>query len=301
MTILITGGSGFLGAHLARKLAGAGEKVVIYDLQPAAAFQEADNLTCETGDIRDQARLSQLVHSYQVKTIIHLATLLTPVCEENPPLAVDVNCRGAAVVFETAFRSQVSQVIFGSSVAVFNDDPALPLGDERPYGPSSIYGHTKVFVEALARVYGSRKPLFTIAGLRFGWIYGPGRDRGWRDLQAMIEAFARGETVVHYPDYHQALDWTYIEDALQAVLNVLSHPRSGAVLYNVSGDYRTVQDALEVLLAKFPGVQVLPYPAQLPPVGWQFQSDRIKSETGFQAKYTLEAGLAATLRGLSSQ
>jgi UDP-glucose 4-epimerase len=298
MNILITGGGGFLGAHLAEALLAAGHTVTLYDLNFPARLLAG--IALETGDIRDDVRLVEVLRAHHIERVVHLAALLTNECEQHPARGVDVNCRGSAVVFESAARLSVPRVIYSSSVAVFNADPTLPWDDARPYGPVSVYGLTKVFVEHLAQHMSTASPHTDYLGLRFGWIYGYGRDRGWRDVQAMIESFARGERRVPYPDYQAPLDWTYVEDAIQAVARVLDSPPPGFPAYNVSGDYRTIQDAVAYLRAQFPDVEAVPYPAELPPVGWQFQSDRIRTEAGFTPGYSLEAGLEHMLTQLRS-
>jgi UDP-glucose 4-epimerase len=302
MNVLITGGGGFLGAHLALRLLEAGHRVTLYDLDfpasgPAAAPRE---LQRERGDIRDAPRLAAVLQAQHSERVVHLAARLTTDCAADPADGIDVNCRGSAVVFETAGRLGIPRVLFGSSVAVFNDDPALPWDDSRPYGPTSLYGLTKMFTEQLAGHMRQRHPQTTYLGLRFGWVYGPGRDRGWREVQAVIESFARGEPRVAYPDYAAALDWTYIEDAVAAVVCTLDSPPPGVPAYNVSGDCRTIQEAVAILQDLFPGVQADPYPAELPPVGWQFQNDHIQAEAGFRPRFALEAGLQQFLAALQA-
>jgi UDP-glucose 4-epimerase len=308
MNILITGGGGFLGVHLADALISAKHNVTLYDLRfsPKQANQSRErttsNLELVHGDIRDEIHLKEIISKRRIEQIIHLAALLTEECEGHPARGVDINCRGSAVVFEAAIRMGVARVIFGSSVAVFNNDPSFTWGDDRPYGPVSLYGISKVFVEQLADHLNKANQHTSFLGLRFGWIYGPGRDRGWREVQAMIEGFARGDKRVRYPDYHAPMDWTYVEDAVQAVTCVLTQTNPGDVpAYNVCGDYRSVQDAVAYLLAKFPHVKAIPYAADLPPVGWQFQNERICTVAGFTPGYRLETGLEKTLERLQPE
>lgn len=297
MKVLITGGGGFLGSHLAEALLAKGQAVTLYDLTfpprwtPATSPSQPGKLSLAQGDVRDADRLEQVLRAQRSTHLIHLATLLTPECEADPARAIDVNCRGSAAVFEAAGRLGITRVLYGSSVAVFSDDPALPWGDERPYGPASFYGLTKVFSEQLARKFSQRFPQTVYLGLRFGWIYGPGRDRGWREVQAVIESVARGDRQVAYPDYPAPLDWTYITDAVAAVITVLDSPRPGVPAYNVSGDCRTIQEAVRYLQQRFPDMRAEPYSAELPPVGWRFRSEHIRSEAGFQRRFNLEQGL----------
>ena len=303
--ILITGGAGFLGSQLANRLEAESYQVVLLDLLwPTSAFKDGperqEQAICFTGDILDYALLNDVVSRYEVDAIVHLATWLTADCQRDPIGAVEVNCLGTTNIFTLAARNLVRRVIFGSSVAVFAADPALPTGDSRPYGPSSVYGATKLFAEQLAVTMRATQSDLDIVGLRFGWIYGPGRVRGWNDMQAVIEGFALEQPLVKYPDYQKANDWTYVDDAVEAIVRCLNLPSSSTAAFNVSGDYRPIQDAINHLSRRFPDIRSEPYSAELPAVGWNFTSDAITKETGFYYRISLEGGLDRTVNSLRS-
>jgi UDP-glucose 4-epimerase len=250
------------------------------------------------GDLLAEKLVVRTVTEFHPEVILHLATLLTPECEAFPVQAIDVNIKGAVIIFAAAAKYKIRKVLFGSSVAVFDNHGVQPQGDLRTHAPTSLYGHTKSAVEQIAGYFRKSYPATDYLGLRFGWVYGPGRDRGWREVQEMIESFARRQPVVRYPDYQEAMDWTYIEDAVQAVLITIISKKSTRIALNVSGDYRRIQDAIAFLEKRFPEVKTEPYPAELPPVGWQFEADGIVSEFGYQPKYSLEDGLSQFLHVL---
>lgn len=301
MNVMITGGQGFLGRHLARRLVDFGYRIILFDRSPHETEVESrglgitpvspDLLIPIRGEVDDIDLLKEIIRSYRIEIVVHLATLLTEECARHPVMAARVNCVGTAAVFEASLSLGVRRVIFGSSVAVFGDAPALPKGDDRPYDPPSVYGATKVFGEYLARAMMKDHPDLELIGLRFGWIYGAGRVRGWTDIQKVIEGFALEEKLVPYPDYDLPNDWTYVSDAVEAIVQCLNSPRSSVVAYNVSGDYRPIQDAVRHLQRCFPYVQAKPYPAVLPRNAWDFQADRIVQEAGYQCRVKLEQGL----------
>jgi nucleoside-diphosphate-sugar epimerase len=297
MAILITGGAGFIGVHLARRLLDAGQRPVLYDLR----FTEPDDLpgaTTVVGDIRDGELLARTIAAEDVTAVVHLATLLTATCETNPAAAADVNCVGTAALFQAALQGGVKHIVYGSSVAALGGDQALPTGDDHPYGPVSVYGATKVFAEQLAAAISHTHPETTFTGLRFGWVYGPGRERGWTEMQETIEGFALERSVVPYPDYAAPNDWTYIDDAVEAVTACLQRPPTGSGAYNVSGDYRSIREAVRHLQQRFPTVRAEPYPAELPAVAWNFTTDRLTALTGYTARVPLEEGLDRTVEAI---
>jgi nucleoside-diphosphate-sugar epimerase len=301
MAVLISGGAGFLGLHLTRRLANQGIRVIIYDHSYDTAppiFLDDTRIKCITGDIRDLSHLEETLQTYNVEVVVHLATLLTAVCEEDLLMAAKVNCEGTAAVFDASARCGVRRVVFGSSVAVFNDNPALPTGDDRPYGPSSVYGATKVFCEQLAHAFRRSHKGLGLLGLRFGWVYGFGRVRGWTEVQNVIEGFALEREIVPYPDYRQPSDWTYIDDAVGAILRCLDGPLPERIAINFSGEYRRIDEAIAHLKRCFPEVQVKPYAASLPPVGWNFRSDSMIRELGYSFQIGLEEGLERTVAAI---
>jgi UDP-glucose 4-epimerase len=301
MNVLITGGAGFLGAHLGEALARNGHQAVLFDLNfehsilSTNLFPNYQQVPKVSGDILDGSKLEEAIHGYKVDHAVHLATLLTDACEQDPVRATEINCLGTATVFEVCTRTAIKKVLFGSSVAVFRADPTLPEGDERPYHPITVYGATKVYGELLAAALKKSRPGTEFLALRFGWVYGPGRKRGWNEIQKVLEDFALEKETVRYPDYQEPNDWTYVNDAVGAILRCLDAPRSEATAYNFSGDYRPISDAIAFLRKLFPAVRVEPYEAQLPAVAWNFTSDRIVEATGFAASTSLEEGIYQTV------
>lgn len=302
MSILITGGAGFLGLHLGQTLLRKAHRVILFDVDiTGVPHNVREHVVAIKGDIRDGALLADIVRSHHVEQIVHLATALTAACEEDPVRAADVNCRGTAAVFKAAILGHARRVVYGSSVAVFNDDPTLPVGDNRPHAPPSVYGATKVFGEVLASAMRRSHPSLELVGLRFGWVYGPGRVRGWTEIQEVIEGFALERPVVPYPEFHQGNDWTYVDDAVEAIICCLEAQSCQRPVYNVSGDYRPIADAIRHLSGRFPSVVAEPYPAILPPVAWNFRSEHITSELGFSACIMLEEGLDRTVRAVRGE
>ncbi|GIW10863.1 MAG: nucleoside-diphosphate sugar epimerase [Dehalococcoidia bacterium] len=275
MRLLITGGSGFLGQALARRLARPGAEIVLFDPLPPAA--EFPGTRWVEGDVADCAAVATAIAQLQPEAIVHLAALLTDAAASDPVAATRVNCLGTAVVLTEANRQRVRRVVAASSLAALGSPP-------------SVYGATKAFGDQLAAALRSEGNT-EIVGVRFGWVYGPGRARGWNVLQDLIEGFASEQAVVPYPAFREPVDWTYLDDAVSALCWCLELPSPAPALLTVQGDRRPVTAAVGYLQALVPTVQPAPYPATLPPAGWQVAGD-------FLGTTTLEEGLWRTVAAI---
>ncbi|MGQ0664612.1 MAG: NAD-dependent epimerase/dehydratase family protein [Pseudomonadota bacterium] len=285
----MTGGGGFLGSHFARRAAAAGHDVVLFD--PAAAAPGGEpRIVAVAGDVSDAAAVAAAIRDARTDVVVHLATLLTDASAGDPVAATRVNALGTAVVFAAAPAEGVRRVVFASSMAALGPgDPAE--GDRQPLRPGSVYGATKAFAEHLAGALCADHPGLDLLGLRFGWVYGPGRERGWRVVQQMIEDFALERPEIRYPDFPGPIDWTYADDAAEVLLRALTAPRPRALAYNVVGDKRPVSDAVAHLRRRFPHVRAVPYPAPLPPAAWGFRNDGLEAAIGYLPRTRLEDGL----------
>ena len=288
MKILVTGGSGFLAQRFIDQAHASGHRLVNFDLVAPRGQIPAESVL---GDITDRQAVYEAFRSHQPEIVVHLATVLTDVCAKDPGLGTHVNCVGTANVFQAAREVRVRRVVYASSVAVFTTGTSPVLGDDRPIMPANVYGATKAYGEQLAAALSRQADTPEYLGLRFGWIYGAARDRGWRDLQQMIDDFLSGRTEVRFPNYSAPNDWTFVTDAALTILHCLTSPMPSVGAYNVSGDYRHVLDAVRHLQRRFPGASASPFDATLPPSAWEFQCDRLEKEVGYRPTTTLEEGL----------
>jgi UDP-glucose 4-epimerase len=297
MRILITGGTGFLGLHLGRGLVERGHEVTLYDASAHDSFSSISSLpqaNVVTGDIAESKTFMDALRSNRIEAVVHLAAMLTDPSQSDPIEATRVNCLGAAVVFQNSIDSGVDRVIYGSSVAVFSPVSIPPVDDTPPTMPPSVYGATKVYTENLAKVLERTADSTRFTGIRFGWVYGAGRKRGWNIIQDVIEGFALERNEVAYPDYSQPNDWTYVSDAVSGIIACLEADHLSQPIYNLSGGYRTIQEAVAFLKNRYPSVRAVPYAAALPPSAWNFSSTWLYRDTGFRPAVKLEEGLERT-------
>jgi UDP-glucose 4-epimerase len=216
--------------------------------------------------------------------------VLTDVGERDPLACARVNALGSATVFSAAEASGVRRVIYASSNAAVGPS-SRSLGDAAPLDPRTVYGVTKAFGEHLARAMSTRAGAPSYLALRFGWIYGPGRVRGWSEPQKVLASAIAGERRIVYPDYSDPIDWTYVDDAVEVLMRALECPLPHFAVCNTMGDRRRMVDAITHLQHCFPGLTAEPVPAQTPTSGWALVNDGLEALLGTKPRIKLEEGI----------
>ena len=285
MRTLVTGGAGFLGQAFAARTRGAGHEVTTVDRGGAADIQ------C---DVTDVPALAAAMAKVKPEAVVHLAALLTDAAAGDPAAAVRVNIGGTAAVFAAARAAAVRRVVYASSVAAVGPC-AEGSGDDVALRPQTVYGVTKAAGEHLCRALSALDGYPASVALRFGWVYGPGRERGWRVAQEVVERFARGDRRVVVPDFPGPIDWTYVDDAAEVLLRALAAPLPRFAALNVVGDRRTIRDAVAHLQLRHPGVEVERETVAVPASGWTLRNDGLGPALGFVPAMRLEDGIDAML------
>lgn len=283
--ILVTGGCGFLGARFAALARNAGHAVTTADVLPGA-----DRML----DVGDSVAVAAVVDVLRPQAIVHLAAALTDAGERDPAATTRINALGTAAIFTSAERAGCERVVYASSISAVGPG-AGAAGDDTRLMPGNVYGATKAFCEHLAQAMSARLRAPRYLGLRFGYVYGPGRVRGWREVQALIERVADGERELAYPDFPEAIDWTWIDDAALVLLRAIERTLPVCSVVNVVGDKRRVRDAIAHLQRRFPDLRATPQPARTPPAAWGLVNDSLETMLGVVPTTTLEQGIDAML------
>jgi UDP-glucose 4-epimerase len=290
MRVCITGGAGFLGDAACKALLAGGHETVALDLEPMAGATHP----FERVDVTDADATGLALMRLRPDAVVHLAAMLTSEAHVDPVAATRVNALGTAIVFQASLAAGAGRIVYASSVAALGAADTT-AGDAATPKPGTVYGATKAFSEYLAGAIAPTSRA-SLVGLRFGWIYGPGRVRGWRAPQIPIEAALRGEPVVRYPDYPQAIDWTWVEDAAMVVVRAVEAEAIGHHVYNVAGDRRMMRDAVGILARLFPDTLFTPEVAATPISAWSFANDGLEPALGLRPSITLEAGIDLFVR-----
>ena len=299
MAILITGGTGFLGAHLARYLLGVDGKthIVLFDaaLNIARVADMADRVTLVRGDVTEPTEVIEAMDRHGVDRVVHLAFLLTTDSEAGPLRAVKVNCAGTANVFEAARLRGARRVVYASSVAAYGH--RFSLDDEEhdettPPVPTSLYGAAKLFIEQLAETYHQQYGLDVI-GLRPTSVFGLGRGQRYRvprqHFMVRPELAALGEPIVMPPD-ETMTDWIYVKDAAKAWSCALNAPTPEHRVFNMAAERRPIGDYTAHARALLPdaSIEVSAEPENSLRL---VSARRLKEKLGFEPSFTLEQGL----------
>lgn len=250
MTYLITGAAGFIGFHLAKHLLGRGETVVgfdnlndYYDVRLKEArldvLRAHPNFTFEKGDLADETAVEALFINHRPDIVVNLAAQAgVRYSIDNPRAYIESNVVGFFNILESCRRHPVRHLLYASSSSVYGNQQKTPFSvTDDVSKPISLYAATKKSNELMAFTYSHLYGIAT-TGLRFFTVYGPyGRpDMAYFKFTDMI---MRGETIKVYNHGDMLRDFTYVDDIVRGIDNMLNCPPAGvdpAKVYNIGNN-----------------------------------------------------------------
>ncbi len=231
MSILVTGGAGFIGSHLINKLLEDEHSVICLDnfdsyYDPHLKRKNIkhnlgkENFKLVEADVRDKKTLMKIFKENDIEKIVHLAAKVgvRPSIKE-PMLYEDVNVRGTLNLLEVCTEFKVENFIFGSSSSVYGNTKKIPFSEDDIPKPISPYGASKRSAELLCHVYSSLYGI-PITCLRFFTVYGP-RQRPDMAIHKFTRLISKGEKIEMYGDGSSKRDYTYIDDVVDGMLSAL--------------------------------------------------------------------------------
>lgn len=297
MTLLVTGGTGFIGSNVLRGLVDKGERPIAYDLMPDFNLIDdiSDKIEIIRGDVLDFPNLMRVTKNHEVDRIVHMAYLLIDASRKNPYMAMEINIQGTNNVLEVARILDLERVVLASSVGVYGSaeyygGTSVEVDEESSTKPTTLYGACKVLNEFTLEFYSEKYGLDLIA-LRPTQVYGPGRTRGGvAFMSRLIEDPARGKPVVlDYPP-DQEHDWLYVEDAADAFVVACFAERPKHNIFNIAGGTYSLGEVANYVKELIPDAKIA---FGNKPVGWvsRYNSTRAEKELGFEPKYSLKNGV----------
>lgn len=300
MRVVVTGGAGFIGSHVAGAYVACGHDVLVLDslwehgggrrdnVPPLAEFVQAD--------IRDE-KIERIFAEFKSEIVNHHAAQHSvAISVRDPMYDAQVNVAGLLNVLECSVANNVRKVIFVSSGATFGDPERLPITDDTPQRPTSPYGITKMVGEFYLRYYRKEKDL-DFTALRYGNVFGPRQDpNGEAGVIAIFAAaFVRRAGVRIDWDGEQTRDYVYAADVADANVRALERGADGC--YVIGTGVKTSVNAIYRELAEISGFEAPVTRAARRPGDArdaQFDSSRARHDLGWAPATTLRDGMRAT-------
>ena len=282
MTVMVTGGAGFIGRRVAGLLVARGERVGRFDTVAAPPTEGAVDVR---GDITQMTHLLEAIADHGVTRIVHLAALLPPVTEERPHTGLLVNIQGAANVFEAARWAKIERVVYASSIAVYGDQSNFgdrALTEDDPSIPYNVYGQTKAVNDFTAARYRERWGL-DLRGIRICTVFGHGRTTG---LTGMIGGLLISRPAIGLPvdlpvDPSEASSMIYVDDAADIFTRAVLSGDLRSPVYNTGGHLATVRDVAGMIGEIVPGAKITFGEAKVPHV-YLVDNSRMLRDIGYE-------------------
>lgn len=304
MTYFITGGAGFIGSHLAKKLLERGETVIALDnfndyydpiikRKNATELDQYEHCTVVEGDIRDAELINQLFETHQVTHVAHMAAMAgVRASVDQTPLYIEVNLTGSMNLLEAAKRQNIKQFVLASTSSVYGKTEVLPfIETDTADRPLASYPASKRAAEMLGHTY------FHLFGMnvtcvRFFNVYGPA---GRPDMMPMrlMEATQSGEEmkIFNNGDIHR--DWTYIDDTVKGVIAALNTPLGYEIINLGVGSPISLKDFIEII-EEYSGKEInkkaVPTPLSDPPITY-CNNQKAQNLLGFAPEISVREGL----------
>jgi len=254
MRVLVTGGAGFIGSHLVKRLIRAGEDVTVLDNLSTGRQQNLghylldDRMSFVNGDIRDIENVRSCVMN--ADRVVHLAAIASvPYSIKKPAETHDVNVEGTLNILKACHEYEVAKLVYASSCAVYGEPRFIPVTEEHGFSATSPYAESKIASEAYCQLFREKHHLRTIC-LRAFNVYGPNQhnsDYGGVITQFM-ERLKKQQAPIIYGDGEQSRDFIYVDDVVETIARIIRTPNDSDGTYNLgSGRATTINQLVRVL------------------------------------------------------
>jgi len=309
-SVVVTGGCGFIGSHLVRRLLGLGVgRVVVID---SLRYGDKANL----GALSERVQLVQHTLGFDARDelaaalkgaeyLFHLAAEKHNQSKDDPVRVLRANVEGTLTLYELACAAGVKRIVFSSSLYAYGRMQGEPFVETEVPEPSTVYGISKLTGEHLLRYFQAQAGLeYNV--LRYLFVYGPKQFAGMGYKSVIMKNFERiiaGEPPTVYGDGEQALDYVYVDDVVDATLSAMTSATHGEVFNIGSGRATTVNHLLDTMLrVSESSSSKLSQPADWTAGSWRVGDvQKISKQLGWEATTSLEEGLEQTYRWMREQ
>lgn len=298
MRIAVTGGCGFIGVHLVRRLLERSHQVLVIDdhrIGGPDRLEEHPGLKIAQSDVTHGPELYGVLKEFAPDAVFHLAALhFVPYCERHPLETFQVNVQGTQALLEAMSKLQIQRLYYASSAAVYPDNQG-PCSEESGAAPMDIYGFSKWMAELLV----SAQPDLPATIYRLFNVYGPEETQA--HLIPHILAQLKHGRQISIGNLKPRRDFVYIADTIEAFMLGLDSPMAGTRIFNVgTGSAHSAREILDVLEIFLGGefdirsrrelVRSVDRPVLIA------DSSKISKQFGWRPKYSLREGLGELLK-----
>ena len=247
MKVLITGGAGFIGSHLAERLLARGDEVHLLDdlstgsIENIALIKNHPNLTYHIDTIRNYRLTAELVDTCDI--IYHLAAAVgVKLIVESPVSTIETNIRGTDIVLSLAAKKR-KRVVITSTSEVYGKRNKVPFSedDDLVMGPTNkgrwSYACSKAIDEFLAIAYWKEKRVPTVIVRLFNTVGPRQTGRYGMVIPNFVQQALTGQDITVYGDGTQTRCFTHVSDVLDALIAIAEHPQAVGEVYNIGGDH----------------------------------------------------------------
>ena len=287
MSVMVTGGTGFIGNRIIRKLVERGEEVVCFDLAPPRGNLDPymDHIQVYRGDITQVPHLLEAVNTYGVKKIIHMAALLPPDTEDRPHFGMLVNIQGTNKVFEVARWTGVERVVYASSIATFGVQETFgerPVNEDDLSAPVNVYGMTKAANDFAAGKYIDNYGL-DLRGVRICTVFGHGRVTGMTGIIGglMMSLPAVGKPISMPFHQDELSPMIHAEDAAEIFVRVALSDSLKHRVYISGGHLCTIGEMADIVREFIPDAQITTGDQAVPHI-YLVDNSRMLADIGYE-------------------
>lgn len=254
--ILVTGGAGFIGSHLAERLLDLGAKVLVVDNFSTGREENLKdvlsnrNLKVIKGDVNNFGNFKKVFEKYKIDYVFHYAAVVGVKRLEEEPMLMLNDIEGIKNILNLSLANKIKKLIFASSSEVYGEPFSLPEKEDGVHNPRDVYALVKLIGENLIQIY-HEKYGFPGCALRFFNVYGPRQNSSAYGFVVGIfmEQVMRKKSPTIFGDGHQTRDFIFVKDNVEAAICALLNRKTNGQIINIGiGCQTTILDLAEKII-----------------------------------------------------